>query len=66
MRSKWKTFAALKPSSIRYLDNSKPELLQAIREKRELNDDIKGQLKNAITEVKNNSFQSEKAPAKAQ
>ncbi len=28
-----------------YLDNSKPEVLQAIREKRELNDEIKNQLK---------------------
>jgi F-type H+-transporting ATPase subunit alpha len=35
-----------------YLDNSKPELLQAIREKRELNDDIKAQLKVAINEAK--------------
>jgi F-type H+-transporting ATPase subunit alpha len=50
----------------KYLDNNKPELLKTIREKRELNDDIKAQLKSAITEVKNNSFQSGKAPAKAQ
>jgi F-type H+-transporting ATPase subunit alpha len=35
-----------------YLDNSKSDLLQAIREKRELNDDIKSQLKAAIEEAK--------------
>jgi F-type H+-transporting ATPase subunit alpha len=40
-----------------YLDNSKPEVLRAIREKRELNDEIKGQLKGAITEFKQR-FQS--------
>src|SRR5450631_988741 len=45
-----------------YLDNSKPELLQAIREKKELNDDIKGQLKAAINEAKTRFG---KAPAKA-
>jgi F-type H+-transporting ATPase subunit alpha len=36
----------------RHLDNSKPDLLNAIREKRELNDDIKGQLKSALTDFK--------------
>jgi ElaB/YqjD/DUF883 family membrane-anchored ribosome-binding protein len=36
----------------RYLDNSKPELLQAIREKKELNDDIKNQLHGALKEFK--------------
>jgi F-type H+/Na+-transporting ATPase subunit alpha len=41
----------------RFLDNKKPELLQAIRDKRELNDDIKNQLKNAISEFKQ-SFQA--------
>jgi F-type H+/Na+-transporting ATPase subunit alpha len=35
-----------------YLDRSKSRVLQAIREKRELNDEIKGQLKEAITEFK--------------
>ncbi len=35
-----------------FLDNSKPEVLQAIREKRELNDDIKGQLTNGLKEFK--------------
>jgi len=45
-----------------YLDNSKPELLQAIREKRELTDDIKSQLKAAINEAKTRFG---KAPAKA-
>ena len=35
-----------------YLDNAKPELLQQIREKRELNDDIKNGLAAAIREVK--------------
>jgi F-type H+-transporting ATPase subunit alpha len=35
-----------------YLDNSKPDLLQAIREKGELTDDIKAQLKTAIEEAK--------------
>jgi len=36
----------------RYLDNDKPDLLQAIREKRELNDEIKAQLKSALTDFK--------------
>ena len=35
-----------------YLDGRHPDLVQAIREKKELNDDIKGQLKNALTEFK--------------
>jgi len=43
----------------RYLDNSKPELLQAIREKKELNDDIKSQLNSALKEFKQR-FQSDK------
>ncbi|HZQ51604.1 MAG TPA: F0F1 ATP synthase subunit alpha [Bryobacteraceae bacterium] len=43
-----------------FLDNSKPEVLQAIREKRELNDDIRNQLKNALNEFKQR-FQSAKA-----
>jgi F-type H+-transporting ATPase subunit alpha len=43
----------------RYLDNSKPELLQAIREKKELNDDIKSQLNAALKEFKQR-LQSEK------
>lgn len=45
-----------------YLDNSKPELLAAIRDKKELNDDIKAQLKAAINEAK---VRFGKAPAKA-
>ena len=40
-----------------FLDNSKPEVLQIIREKRELNDDIKGQLHAALKEFKGR-FQS--------
>jgi F-type H+-transporting ATPase subunit alpha len=35
-----------------YLDTAKPELLAAIREKRELNDDIKAQLVQAVKECK--------------
>ena len=46
-----------------YLDNSKPELLAAIRDKKELTDDIKAQLKAAINEAK---VRFGKAPAKAQ
>jgi F-type H+-transporting ATPase subunit alpha len=46
-----------------HLDGSKPELLQAIREKKELNDDIKEQLRNTLTEFKK-MFQPEK-PAEA-
>ncbi len=44
----------------RFLDNSKPEVLQAIREKRELNDEIKGQLHAALKEFKER-FQSAKS-----
>src|SRR6185437_16038152 len=43
-----------------FLDNSKPEVLQAIREKRELNDEIKQQLKNALKEFKEQRFRSSK------
>jgi F-type H+-transporting ATPase subunit alpha len=35
-----------------FLDNSTPEVLQTIREKKELNDEIKGQLKAALDECK--------------
>ncbi len=35
-----------------YLDNTKPEMLGAIRDKKELTDDIKGQLNSAINEAK--------------
>ncbi len=35
-----------------FLDNGKPEVLRAIREKRELNDEVKGLLKGALTEFK--------------
>jgi F-type H+-transporting ATPase subunit alpha len=45
-----------------YLDNSKPELLAAIRDKKELTDDIKAQLKAAINEAK---VRFGKAPVKA-
>jgi F-type H+/Na+-transporting ATPase subunit alpha len=36
----------------RFLDDAKPQVLQAIREKRELNDEIKGQLTDALNEFK--------------
>jgi len=45
-----------------YLDNSKPEFLAAIRDKKELTDEIKGQLKAAINEAK---VRFGKAPVKA-
>jgi F-type H+-transporting ATPase subunit alpha len=37
---------------MKYLDNNKASLLDGIREKRELNDDLKGQLKAALEEFK--------------
>jgi F0F1-type ATP synthase alpha subunit len=37
---------------MKYLDNNKVSLLDGIREKRELNDDLKGQLKTALDEFK--------------
>jgi F-type H+-transporting ATPase subunit alpha len=37
---------------MRYLDNNKASLLDGIREKRELNDDLKAQLKSALDEFK--------------
>ena len=43
-----------------FLDNSKPEVLTAIREKRELNDEIKNQLKGALKEFKEQRFRSSK------
>jgi len=39
-----------------FLDNSKPEVLQLIREKRELTDEIKRQLKDALKEFKEQRF----------
>jgi F-type H+-transporting ATPase subunit alpha len=49
-----------------YLDSSKPNLLGAIREKRELNDDIKNQLKDALKDFKGRFSSSlGKKPAKA-
>jgi F-type H+-transporting ATPase subunit alpha len=50
----------------KFLDNSKPDLLKAIREKKELNDDIKGQLKDSLTEFKGRFSSSiEKKPEPA-
>jgi F-type H+-transporting ATPase subunit alpha len=43
----------------KYLDNSKPEVLQAIREKRQLDDDVKGKLTSALQEFKSR-FQSKR------
>ncbi len=43
-----------------FLDNSKPEVLQAIREKKELTDEIKKQLKDALKEFKEQRFRSSK------
>jgi len=37
---------------MKYLDNNKASLLDGIREKRELNDDLKAQLKTALSEFK--------------
>jgi F-type H+-transporting ATPase subunit alpha len=39
-----------------FLDNVKPEVLQAIREKRQLDDDIKSQLTSALKEFKEQRF----------
>ncbi len=44
-----------------FLDSAKPEILQTIREKRQLDDDIKGQLNSALKEFKER-FQSAKEP----
>ncbi len=56
-----------------FLDNSKSEVLQAIREKKELNDEIKKQLKDALKEFKEQRFRKKdekaakpKAAAKAE
>ncbi len=46
-----------------FLDNSKPEVLQAIREKRELNDEIKQQLKDALKEFKEQRFRKKEEKA---
>ncbi len=51
-----------------YLDNSKPEVLQAIREKKQLDDDVKGQLSAALTEFKgrfSSSIKEKPQPAKS-
>ena len=47
-----------------YLDDRKPEVLQGIREKRELNDEIKNQLKDALTEFKKQFSTSDKKDQK--
>ncbi|HEX4160058.1 MAG TPA: F0F1 ATP synthase subunit alpha [Rhizomicrobium sp.] len=46
-----------------FLDNAKPGLLPSIREKRELNDEIKGQLKDALNEFKKRFQSGDKKPA---
>ncbi len=43
-----------------FLDNAKPEVLQAIREKGALSDDIKNQLKGALKEFKEQRFRTSK------
>ncbi len=43
-----------------FLDNSKPEVVQSIREKKELNDEIKSQLNDALKEFKGQRFRSSK------
>jgi len=50
-----------------FLDNSRPEVLKNIREKRELNDEIKRQLTDALTEFKGrfgSSIKEQKPAAK--
>jgi F-type H+/Na+-transporting ATPase subunit alpha len=46
----------------KFLDNSKPELLKAIREKRELNDEIKKQVTEAMKEFKERFQAPREAP----
>ena len=48
-----------------YLDNTNADLLRAIREKKELNDDIKAQLNAALKEFKQR-FQAEARPEETQ
>jgi F-type H+/Na+-transporting ATPase subunit alpha len=50
----------------RFLDNQKPEVLQAIREKRELNDDIKRQLTEALKQFKQEFQQAKEDLAHAE
>ena len=52
MTWRWKMFDASRRELYDFLDNSKPEVLQAIREKHELNDEIKRQLNDAMKEFK--------------
>ena len=56
MMLRWKTSGVLRVSFIHTLDNSKQSLLQAIRDKRELKDDLKGQLSGALKEFKHRRF----------
>jgi F-type H+/Na+-transporting ATPase subunit alpha len=48
-----------------FLDNTKPEVLQAIREKKELTDEIKNQLEAALQEFKEQRFKKSVPEAKA-
>ena len=50
----------------RFLDDQKPEVLQAIREKRELNDDIKQQLTEALKQFKQEFLQTKEDLAHAE
>ncbi|MBV8893942.1 MAG: F0F1 ATP synthase subunit alpha [Acidobacteria bacterium] len=50
----------------RFLDDQKPEVLQAIREKRELNDDIKRQLTEALKQFKQEFQQAKEDLAHAE
>jgi len=50
-----------------YLDNAKPDVLQTIREKKAIDDDLKNRLTDAITEFKSTRFQGKKEkPEQAQ
>jgi F-type H+-transporting ATPase subunit alpha len=51
-----------------YLDNSKPEILSGIREKKQIDDNIKSQLHEALKHVKGefrSSLKQQKQPAAA-
>ena len=50
---------------LKFVENSKPGLLQAIREKKAIDDDIKGQLKSVIDEVKERFVRDNKPAAAA-
>ncbi len=61
---KWKTSRRFEAELYKFAETARPGVLTSIREKKELNDEIKGQVKDLLTEFKQ-KFTATLAAAKA-